>query len=74
MAVSFVGGGNRSTRRKPPTCPKSLTQKINIFLIITCQKYCVCGVILWVVDNLFISKYNKTHYIQIVKKKKCDEY
>jgi len=22
--VSFIGGGNRSTRRKPPTCNKSL--------------------------------------------------
>ena len=25
MAVSFIGGGNRSTRRKPSTCRKSLT-------------------------------------------------
>jgi hypothetical protein len=25
VAVSFIGGGNRSTRRKPPTCRKSLT-------------------------------------------------
>jgi len=24
MAVSFIGGGDRSTRRKPPTCRKSL--------------------------------------------------
>jgi hypothetical protein len=23
--VSFIGGGNRSTRQKPPTCRKSLT-------------------------------------------------
>jgi len=22
--ISFLGGGNRSTRRKPPTCHKSL--------------------------------------------------
>ena len=22
---SFIGGGNRNTRRKPPTCRKSLT-------------------------------------------------
>jgi hypothetical protein len=28
MAVSFIGGGNRSTRRKPPTCRKSLTNFI----------------------------------------------
>jgi hypothetical protein len=26
--VSFIGGGNRSTRRKPPTCRKSLTNFI----------------------------------------------
>jgi len=25
MAVSFIGGGNQRTRRKPPTCRKSLT-------------------------------------------------
>jgi hypothetical protein len=25
VAVSFIGGGNRSTQRKPPTCRKSLT-------------------------------------------------
>ena len=25
MVVSFIGGGNRSTRRKRPTCSKSLT-------------------------------------------------
>jgi len=25
VAVSFIGDGNRSTRRKPPTCRKSLT-------------------------------------------------
>jgi len=24
VAVSFIGGVNRSTRRKPPTCRKSL--------------------------------------------------
>jgi hypothetical protein len=24
MAVSFIGGGNRKSRRKPPTCRKSL--------------------------------------------------
>jgi len=23
VAVGFIGGGNRSTRRKPPTCRKS---------------------------------------------------
>jgi hypothetical protein len=31
VAVSFIGGGNRSTRRKPPTCCKSLTN-FNIIL------------------------------------------
>jgi len=28
LAVSFIGGENRSTRRKPPTCHKSLTNFI----------------------------------------------
>jgi hypothetical protein len=28
MAGSFISGGNRSTRRKPPTCNKSLTNFI----------------------------------------------
>jgi len=29
MVVSFIGGGNRSTQRKPPTCSKSLTNFIS---------------------------------------------
>jgi len=28
VAVSFIGGGNQSTQRKPPTCRKSLTNLI----------------------------------------------
>ena len=32
MAVSFIGGGNRSSRRKPPTCHKSLTKVYHIML------------------------------------------
>jgi len=28
VVVSFIGGGNRSTWRKPPTCRKSLTNFI----------------------------------------------
>jgi len=28
MVVSFIGGGNRSTQRKPPTCHKSQTNFI----------------------------------------------
>ena len=28
MAVSFIGGGNRSTKRKPPTYRKSLTRRV----------------------------------------------
>jgi hypothetical protein len=28
VAVSFIGGGNRSTWRKPTTCHKSLTNSI----------------------------------------------
>jgi len=30
FAVSFIGGGNLSSRRKPPTCHKSLTNSGNI--------------------------------------------
>jgi len=37
VAVSFNGGGNQSTRRKPPTCCKSLTNLL-IFSIV----YSVC--------------------------------
>jgi len=32
VAVSFIGGGNQSTRRKPPTCRKSLTNFYHIML------------------------------------------
>jgi len=28
VAVDFIGGGNRITRRKPPTCLKQLTNFI----------------------------------------------
>ena len=31
MAVSFIGGGNRRTRRKPPTCRNSLTNFIMLY-------------------------------------------
>jgi hypothetical protein len=30
MAVSYIGGGNRIIRRKPPTCRKALTNFIHI--------------------------------------------
>jgi len=32
VAVSFIGGGNRSIRRKPPTCRKFLTNFYHIML------------------------------------------
>ena len=35
MAVSFIGGGNWSTRRKPPTCCKSMTKLIRVGLLHT---------------------------------------
>jgi hypothetical protein len=35
MAVSFIGGGNRSTLRKPQTCHKSLTN----FITYCCIEY-----------------------------------
>ena len=35
VAVSIIGGGNRSTRRKPPTCRKPLTN----FITYCCIEY-----------------------------------
>ena len=32
VAVSFIGGGNQSTWKKPPTCHKSLTNFYHIML------------------------------------------
>ena len=32
MAVSFIGGGNRSTRRRKPTCRKKLINFITVIL------------------------------------------
>ena len=34
MAVRFIGGGNRSTRRKPRTCCKSVTNFITWYCIV----------------------------------------
>jgi len=33
VVVSFIGGENRSTPRKPPTCRKSLTNIITLCCI-----------------------------------------
>ena len=33
VAVGFIGGVNRRTRRKPPTCRKSLTNVVHLALI-----------------------------------------
>jgi len=41
VAVSFVGGEHRSTRRKPPTCRKSLTNFHNVVLSTT--RYNISG-------------------------------
>jgi hypothetical protein len=35
VTVSFIGGGNRSTRRKPPPCRKLLTNFI-VYLSVSC--------------------------------------
>ena len=37
VAVSFIGGGNRSTRGKPPTCRKSLTNFITCIMASTSE-------------------------------------
>jgi hypothetical protein len=39
MAVSFIGGGNWSNRRKPPTCRKSLILKWEKI----CQPHAIFG-------------------------------
>jgi len=33
VAVSFIGGRNGSTRRKPPTCRKSLTNFMEAYFV-----------------------------------------
>jgi len=33
VAISFIGGGNRSTQRKPPTCHKLLINLITLCCI-----------------------------------------
>jgi hypothetical protein len=33
MVVSFIGGGNRSTQRKPQTCRKALTNLLMLLYI-----------------------------------------
>jgi hypothetical protein len=33
VSVSFIGGGNQTSRRKPPTCRKSLTNFITSWYI-----------------------------------------
>jgi hypothetical protein len=33
MTVSFIGGGNRSSLKKPPTCRKSLINIITLVLL-----------------------------------------
>ena len=55
VAVSFIGGGNRSTRRKPLTCPKLLVNGfLRVILFPPPKVYCVkfridCDV--WYVKN-----------------------
>ena len=39
VAVSFIGGGNQNTQRKPPTCRKSLTNTITCKYIQFCKFY-----------------------------------
>ena len=39
VAVSFIGGGDQTTRRKPPTCHKSLTNIITQCCILYTLQY-----------------------------------
>jgi hypothetical protein len=36
--VNFIGEGNQSTRRKPPTCRKSLTKRYHMMLYLAMSK------------------------------------
>jgi hypothetical protein len=40
MATSFSGGGNRSTRREPPTMGKQLVNFITLRLRVECTLFC----------------------------------
>jgi hypothetical protein len=50
MAVSFIGGGNRRNRRKPPTCRKSLTNFITKLLML--QLYLILPLLIFFKQNL----------------------
>ena len=39
MAVSFIGGGNRSILRKPLTCRRSLTNSLDLDLLYICSRF-----------------------------------
>jgi len=39
MAVSFIGGGNRSILRKPSTCRNSLTNSLDLDLLYICSRF-----------------------------------
>jgi hypothetical protein len=64
MAVSFIGRGNWSTRRKPPTCRKPLTN----FIITCCIEYTSPWsgfelTTLVVIDTYCIGSYKSNYYM-----------
>ena len=77
VAVSFIGGGNRSTRRKALTCRKSLTNilewdasaQIFLFSLIILQtgKYKYNNS--WIYNEIFIFSEHKTNQKVLQKEK-----
>ena len=52
----FIGRGNRSIRRKPPTCGKSLTNyPVSIFICSIPISILVCRTSLWLLDTMIVA-------------------
>jgi hypothetical protein len=64
VAVSFIGGGNRSTRKIPSTCRKSLTN----FITLKCRNIFFLYVINLTVIFKFLIKIDNVLYLPSVIK------
>ena len=76
MAVSFIGGGNRSTRRKPLTCHKSLTKFIpwhNIVSSTPRHEWRIWHTCICIQSNLFKQNPLWTN-IFVFGKHRCSDY
>ena len=62
VAVSFIGGGNRSTRRKPPTC-RNITDKLYHIMLYQCTSPSAgllfsCDASCFLITNIMIEIYS----------------